>query len=284
VSGADSESFASFVSGVGTLAETTREQDVIVLKTPRSIPGRDALLAVVLMLLAPLAAAIATAGPAQAGPGFQQPRVGECRDLTFSQMMAASDRTKSTNCANPHTTLTFAVPRLPQGMSWSAPAEKIGLAAFNKCQPKWEDVLGRTEKAREMSAYSWAWFVPTKAQRDHGARWFRCDLILYGGGSRLLRLQDDQAPVLAKPPLPNSVARCLTPKLKMTACSRGHVWRATGAFRMRGATYPSAKRFQANADRCRSRVHSRRFVWDPPSRPAWRLGTKTVVCYTRTRH
>jgi hypothetical protein len=254
-----------------------------VLKTPTSIPGRDALLAVVIMLLAPLAAVIATAGPAQAGPGFQQPRVGECRDLTFSQMMAASDRTNPTNCADPHTTLVFAVPRLPQGMSWSAPPEKIGLAAFKKCQPAWQELLGRTEKAREMSAYSWAWFIPTKAQRDHGARWFRCDLILYGGSS-LLRLPDDEAPVLAQPPLPNSVARCLTAKRNTTTCSRSHIWRATGTFRMRGTTYPSFRKFQRASDRCRSRVRNPdRYLWNPPSRPEWRLGNKTVVCYSRTR-
>lgn len=238
-------------------------------------------LATTTLALAPLAfAPPASAGDVD-GPGFQQPTVGECRNLPLSEMYTRSNTTAPTDCADPHTLLVFAVPRLPKGMAWSAPMEKLQITMFNKCRPAWDEFLGRSEAAREMSAYSWAWYIPTKAQRDHGARWFRCDLLLYGG-SRALQLPDDVAPVLNQPPLPDSVALCLTLRKYMTACSRGHAWRATGTVRMRGTSYPSARQFQAAGDRCRSRVHSNRYFWNGPSRPEWKLGNRTMVCFTKT--
>ena len=34
-----------------------------------------------------------------------------------------------------------------------------------------------------MSAYEIAWFYPTDEQKLAGAKWLRCDLLLYGGNT-----------------------------------------------------------------------------------------------------
>jgi hypothetical protein len=77
--------------------------------------GRHALLGVVLMLLATLAAVVATAGPAQAGPAFQQPAVGECRALTFDEHNRKSNNEAPIDCSEPHTSRVIATRRLPPG-------------------------------------------------------------------------------------------------------------------------------------------------------------------------
>jgi hypothetical protein len=248
-----------------------------------SLPQRalGAVVAIVTLTLAPLTFAPPASAGAADGPGFEQPALGECRNLTLAEMYTVSDRTAPTDCADPHTMLVIAVPHLPPAMSWSAPRAKLEAAFFRKCRPAWDEFLGRTEAAREMSAYSWAWYMPTKAQRDHGARWFRCDAILYGG-TRALNLPEDTAPALPSTPLPDSVARCLTGKLYMTACSRNHAWRATGSFRLRGAAFPSEKQFQAASVRCESRVSSTGYRWQHPRLAEWKLGNRTMVCYSKT--
>jgi hypothetical protein len=248
-----------------------------------SLPRRGfgALVAAITLALTPLAFAPPASAGEVDGPGFQQPALGECRALTLSEMNTASDRTAPTDCADPHTMLVIAVPRLPQSMSWSAPRARLVAAFFKKCRPALDEFLGRTEGARKMSAYSFAWYMPTKSQRDHGARWFRCDAILYGG-TKALNLPDDTAPALNQTPLPDSVARCLTGKLFLTACSRSHAWRATGNFRMRGDTYPSAKKFQAASVRCESRVSSSGYRYQYPRLAEWKLGDRTMLCYSKT--
>jgi hypothetical protein len=256
-----------------------------VLKTPRSIPGRDALLAVVLMLLAPLAGVVATAGPAQAGPAFQQPAVGECRALTWDEYMANSNNEAPIDCSQRHTSRVIAVERLPKGVTWDASDQKLARISTGICDPAWKEALGGSYASRAMTAYSWGWFIPTKAQRDRGARWIRCDMILFGGAS-LVRLPTDAEPALGTQPHPDGIAYCLKGEsLAYTICSRRHAWRATGTFIMRDTAYPTAREFRRAAiRRCPSRVSTRGFVWDPPGFYHWRLGNHVVVCSSHTRN
>jgi hypothetical protein len=135
-----------------------------------------------------------------------------------------------------------------------------------------------------MSAYQWMWFIPTRAQRAHGARWSRCDLALLGG-TRLLRLPTDSAPALDSAPLPDSVARCLTPRtLYNTTCARDHTFRATAAFRMPGTGYPTPNQYaSAAAKRCPALTGGLDGRYTNRGRDAWRFGDHTVVCFTKTR-
>jgi hypothetical protein len=217
------------------------------------------------------------------GPGYGQPSVGECRDLDLARAMGASETTAPIECANPHTTRVIAVGRLPAALGWDAPAGKLASASFKTCETAALEAIGGTVKQRNMSAYQWFWFIPTRAQRAHGARWFRCDLTLLGG-ARLLRLPTDSVPAVDSARLPDSVARCLTARiLYTTTCARQHAFRATGAFRMPGTGYPTPRQFaSAAAKRCPA-LASRRYAYSIRGRDAWRFGDRTVVCSTKTR-
>ncbi len=153
------------------------------MKTPGPVAGRDTLLAVVLMLLAPLAAVVATTAPAHAGPAFQQPAVGECRALTMDEFNRASNNEAPIDCSQPHTSRVIDTVRLPRGVSWGASIQKLTRIATRICNPAWTEALGGTFRSRAMTAYSAGWFMPTKAQRERGARWIRCDLVLRAGSA-----------------------------------------------------------------------------------------------------
>ena len=142
------------------------------MKNPRAVAGRDMLLAVVLLLLAPLAAVVATTAPAHAGPTFQQPAVGECRWLTLEELNKNSNNEAPIDCSQAHSSRVIATGRLPKGVTWGASAQRLGRIATGICDPAWKTVLGKSYASRAMTAYSWGWFIPTKAQRDRGAPWW----------------------------------------------------------------------------------------------------------------
>ena len=242
--------------------------------------------------LVTLAAAVALVpafnGPAGAvpptpdGPDYQAPAVGECRNIDLATASQASDTTSPVDCSTTHTTRVIAVGHLPDSVEWSQDAA-VEKAAIRACQPAWNQALGRTLPVRDMSAYTWFWFRPTKDQRTHGARWIRCDLALWGG-TKILALPTDKTPALDQPPLSNKVARCLTPRtFYATACSHKHAFRATGAFTMTSSTFPGAKKIAAAAMRkCPSRVSSDSYRWSYKAKPVWNVGKDhVVVCYSK---
>lgn len=247
------------------------------LRSPRRLLG----LALVTLLAASVIAVGAPAGAAPDQPGYQEPDVGSCRDLTYEEYLGASDTSETIDCEDPHSSYVVAVDRLPADVDWDDSLAKLSRTITATCIPAWETHLGGTEKAREMSAYAVAWFMPTQAQRDRGARWFRCDVVLLGG-TKVLPLPSDAAPVLDTD-LPDRVARCLTRDPKVTTCARNHVWRVTGGFRLRGDAFPSRRELQRAADRrCPDLTSTRRWRWGSPSKDAWRVGHRTTVCYSRT--
>lgn len=242
-----------------------------------------------------VAAAAATAtlvavstGPVSAGttdgPGYQQPTVGECRDLDMTQGAQKSNGTAPIDCASAHTTRVIAVGRLPRGLGWDAAPARLDSASARVCLPALDAALGGTASLRDMSAYSALWFIPNKVQRAHGARWFRCDLALLGG-TRLLPLPTDETPALDASPLPDSVARCLTARnFYRTTCARTHAFRATGTFRMRQDAFPTQRQFDAAVvKRCPALVSSAAWRWSARGKDAWKLGDHTVVCYSKTQ-
>lgn len=136
-----------------------------------------------------------------------------------------------------------------------------------------------------MSAYALFSFIPNKRERARGAKWKRCEIGLWGGRTLqpLPRKLD-----LGSLPLKDSVARCLNgreKRLRVTVCAKAHTYRATGAFRAHGKTYPGVKRLTRTAiNRCPDRVTSRRWRYEVPFNvDQWRVGYRTIVCYSKTR-
>lgn len=213
------------------------------------------------------------------------PAVGACKSYGRDAGSLTSESSPVVECSQPHTAKVIAVALLPDHLGWESSPLDIGRFALKTCIPAWVAILGRTDKVRWMSAYAFFWFYPTIPEREAGARWVRCDVILTGGASKIMPLPKDSSPMLPKAPLPNSVAACLSGlELDRTVCSRAHRFRATGAKTL-DRTYPGAtKRTQLAKQLCPSRTTSKtwRAVW--PSRQAWRLDQHTLVCYSKTRN
>lgn len=230
-----------------------------------------------------LAGAAVTPSAAQAGPG--QPEdgiatVGECRTYTFDQAMRASENSAPVDCSTSHTAKVLGTPMLPDGMTYGdiAALERVMLRT---CYPAFGRLLGRTDSLRHRSAYTMMWFIPTQAQRDRGARWLRCDLVLQGGRT-LQPIPADTAPILGPAPLRNRVARCATAQEVRTTCSRAHEWRATGTYLVPRDAYPGNRTMSRIAHRtCPSRTSTRAWyaVW--ATRAQWRAGDKMIVCHSR---
>lgn len=233
-----------------------------------------------------LTAALAAAGAGAAtatprGPDYQAPQVGDCHQITLAQGGQASETSAPTDCATSHTVRVIAVGHLPDGVTWSQTAA-VAKAATRACVPALDETLGRSAKVRDSSAYTSLWFIPTKDQRSHGARWIRCDIALYGG-SKLVALPTDATPALDAPPLPDKVARCLTGKALTTTCARTHAWRATGTFTVASKKFPGTKRLNRLAtDKCVSRISGNTYRWTYKSPLVWNLGDHVVVCYSKT--
>lgn len=230
---------------------------------------------VALALLTSLFAAVATS-PANAGAGYQKPHKGECRNITWSQSSKFSNNSTPVSCALTHTYQTIATPKLSKRV-WKT--KKTATAAMNdKCHKAAIEALGRPYKKELMSAYAFNAFGPTKAQRAHGARWFRCDLTLFGGKKKLAPLTVTNAPYLTLP-IPDNQAKCLTTNFYIITCALPHFLRVTGVVKLKGKAYPGKAKVKKMAvAKCRSRVTTNSFYYDWPTKAEWQSHYKWVLC------
>lgn len=222
-----------------------------------------------LLSVAPQASAGLPAGPA----------VGDCHLLSFNQTYEPADTKPAVACTSKHTTVTVAVVPMPEDIDWES--ADVYKKMVVPCHRALDATLGRTARARALSAYSWVWFMPTPEERAAGARWVRCDAILPAGKS--LRPIPDTTPLLEKPQT-NRVWRCLTAKpYYLTHCGSRHSYRATGLVLMGFDTYPRPREARSLAlAKCPSRISSHYWRYSYPDRWEWRAGHRFLQCYSKT--
>jgi len=216
--------------------------------------------------------------PAQADPHYAQPTVGECHDYSYKTVAHHSETSPAEVCDGTQTAMTYAVVVVPKriGVNTDAAARY----ALPKCDKAFAKALGGRPTTWALSAYSSAWYVPTKAQQRQGAQWVRCDALLAGGHNKLAPVPTSLK--LGHLPLDDSVAKCLVSanhRSYSTVCDRRHDFRSKKALQLRGSHYPTAQQFgQLAARRCP------RLYFIPPSADSWRAGYKILVCYAKTSH
>ena len=162
-------------------------------------------------VLAPLPASSVTSSAtssAKPGPDHHRPDVGACYDYGIRGLLAISGPRREVSCDDSHRAVTVAVPRLTGDIDRKKP-----LAAFDKvgvrCYRALYKALGGTQESRALTAYGLSYYVPTQAELDRGARWVRCDMLLYGG-NKVMPLPD---PLLPATP-DDSVALCLPDEVR----------------------------------------------------------------------
>lgn len=221
------------------------------------------------------------------GPDFGAPTVGACSTMTAKQAAAQADRSTVVPCSQAHAAKVAGVVRLPDGLNYSSKILKLYRVIVDKCRPKANQMLGRTSAVRDSSAYDLVWFTPTKRQRQHGARWMSCSIVLRQA-FKLAKLPADKTPLLPSGKLGDGIHRCLladTSRTITTRCSARHGWRATGSFVIASKSYPGAKAINRKArTKCASRVHlGRAYRWTYWTKIDWQVGgDHAVICYSKT--
>lgn len=267
---------------------------------------RRALAAVIAVLIAVVAAtasalsvpAVASSTAASAAPTERsaatapaKPGVGTCHDLTYDQAYADSDPAPAVPCRRTHTLRTFLVPTVPDRIDMDDD-EALEALVTRRCSPALLRVVsGGSLERRLMSAYSYFWFTPTRAQVRAGARWVRCDLALLAGLDGITTLPRASRPQLqGRPPYDDRVARCYTGRQPggyhyVTACSRKHQYRARKVYDLggpKGRAYPGRQGFERIGERRCAPVTGRRWHQFVPDEEQWLGDYRYVVCTTRT--
>jgi hypothetical protein len=111
------------------------------------------------------------------------PDVGACRRLTPDDVAHPSNDTATVSCEQPHTAQTYAVGSLPEQFADSSYGDAdVAAYAYQTCSSTFIRFTGADESLAMRTILSWAWFRPSQAAWDAGARWYRCDVI--GGGDQ----------------------------------------------------------------------------------------------------
>jgi hypothetical protein len=236
-----------------------------------------------LLLVAGLAHAPATADEGSTTPDPAAPtlKVGACHDLTVRQIESPSIPVKPVACTKDHTAVVTAVPTLPSTLTWTSAHDDIAAAASTTCWKSVEKRVGSNPLLWARSQYGLAWYEPTQAQKDAGARWFSCHVVVFED----TRLGDlpTRLPKLSKK-MPDSIARCGAPRtFAYTTCADRHAARSTYSF------FVKKKTTKRNANIAAGKVCPRHVPNPKPSK--WMLSWQEfnakkfiVVCYAKTKH
>lgn len=214
-------------------------------------------------------------GPAP-DPGFEQPKVGECYQLTPAQSRASVVDRSAVPCRGKHTSVVAYVGYVPRPITPATPLGQRRALARRLCEPAYRRVVGGTLADRATSILTWTMFTPGQAQLERGARWVRCD-VLARTGKGLMPLPAGQP--LLKAGVPEQLRVCQNNDGVDISCSRPHAYRVEAVFRAAGNAYPAAPAFTPTArQRCKELTSKDGGFWQPPSRAGWRSGDRFIRC------
>ena len=218
---------------------------------------------------------IGLGAPADAGPSHHLPTVGSCHGYTYQALQKQSDMSPVVPCSGPHNAVTLAVLKV----TTSELRQELGARRLARCDRALAATLG-SDPVR--TAYSLGYFYPTRAEIAKGARWARCDLVLYAGAA-LAPLSD---PIITDV-TDDRIARCVLRRkgsFLATPCALPHSYRVTGGYQAKGGKrYPGNDRLFGQAVRlCASQVlNPSDYYVNFPVESEWYAGYRGVVCLSR---
>ena len=247
-----------------------------------------------------LAAAFALAGCGSdsAPPEDEKPpELGACRALTPDDVEQPSNTSDPVDCTSPHTAETYAVGELPDSFDDADyEDDDLGAWAYSTCSDAFQKFLGADESLVMRTVVSWAWFRPTEAAWDDGARWYRCDVV--GGGEQskeyvdlpttakglLLGRPQDRWMVCADGPTVSGSVK--------VPCTEPHQWRAVTTISLGDAKddYPGDRVVEVTTrDYCSDSVgawlsypvdYDFGYTWFHQAE--WDAGNRRSVCWAKT--
>ena len=225
------------------------------------------------------------------------PELGACRVLTRDDLDQASNATRTVPCTQRHNAQTFAVGSLPVRFAHAAYDDpRLGRWAFATCTQRFIRFTGADDSLAMRTILTWAWFRPSQGAWDHGARWYRCDVV--GGGDRTKELLD--LPTTAKGLLLGQPqdrwmvcadGATVDGSVKVP-CTQQHTWRAVSTIKVGepGDPYPGDQVVERKTkDFCSDQVgaylgypvdYDYGYSWFHAAE--WRAGNRRSVCWART--
>ncbi|MEQ6899907.1 septum formation family protein [Nocardioides sp. YIM 152588] len=236
------------------------------------------------LALAPTTAARAEDEPGTDGPTYGAPEVGTCHDYGKKVYFAVSDTKPAVKCKEDHTAYTSAVVYLPDDMEWHQPTEEKYVAKFiRKVQPACDTAnrkaLDTDWRTFMKTAYTGAIFEPTDEQKEHGARWIRCDLILRTWAGRLQDLPA-RKPALKK--ITAAERSCLALRdggAWLTSCDRKHHYKATHNHLFPRGKYPSDRKYYRYLNKYCTGTAQHPGYGRMGYQSAWIAGNRVLQCY-----
>jgi putative regulator of septum formation len=253
----------------------------------------------VLALMALLSISLSGCGDGNAAPAAEKkaPKLGACRVLAPEDVAKRANSSAVVACSEKHTAETYAVGDLPKKYDDADYDDKsLGAWAYNTCSDGFKDFLGADESLVMRTVVSWAWFRPTQAAWDSGARWYRCDVV--GGGEQSRKYVD----------LPQSAKGLLLGRPKDTwmvcadgntvsgsvklPCTEPHNWRAVTTISLgnAGDPYPGDRVSEVKTrDFCSKSVgawlnypvdYDFGYTWFHQAE--WDAGNRRSVCWAKT--
>ena len=184
--------------------------------------------------------------------------------MTYDEAGKNSDPDASVPCTDAHTSVTTKVITFASTPDWSSDALLKQVSA--NCSRAMFAFFDGATRAVELSTYS-IFFFPTKAQRDAGALWARCDVALYG--------KNDLKPL----PTDGKSADYV-----VVGCDHAHRYQATVAVKHRGSAYPGLHKIVSwTVEQCRARLGRSFGYYASPTAYLWREGYRYSLCYKTTR-
>lgn len=220
---------------------------------------------------------------AQAAP--PAPKVGACYAYTWKALNGDHGPTKTVSCSKPHTAVTYYVGTFT-GAAATSPTPLNPAAVADSGSGCWAAFVRKVGvKAAALTRVRMAYFVPTQAQWDAGARWYRCDATLAKSGTKVAPIPKNFLRSAKKAAGISAYRRCLTVQGKLVACTSGKahfVARANATLGSASSPYPGdGVVYLSSMQRC-SRALGKAFKYATwPLADGWALGQRQATCYVR---
>ena len=222
-----------------------------------------------------------SAAPSASPSPSSLPQAGECHRLRPGSGVDDGD---AVPCTGPHNALTLAVLQLPRGVTYGTRADAFYPSVVGPCLAAYDSTVGGTAAQRNVSVFGLAYVYPTDAEKQAGARWFRCDLVAHATTRTLLDLPA-QAPFVKKL-LPARFAQCMNLTATVNertyvSCTHRHRLRATGWYIAPDSlAWPGTSEINRLVkQKCQPRAKHRLFGWKTPTHDAWLRGDRLSVCF-----
>lgn len=230
-------------------------------------------------------------------PPPPRPKAGACYRLSVSDAESASTDAEPVPCRRQHTARTAfvgKVARLADGqVTPDDPAVVNRLSA--DCRRRGSSFLGGDAVTQNLSRFVTVGFVPTPDEIDAGADWYRCDVVAFGSGEKLLPLPFERrlAGILDQADALDTFGTCGTAApgdgdFERVACSLPHSWRALTTIRLSdGDRYPGTAEVRESGDEeCADYVEDQagftteiEYGWEWPTKVQWEAGQRYGFCW-----